>query len=336
MGLIFFLSMGDGSKKADTLRSGQAKRPTTIHSDTGLPYVEGVTKTGDKFSASFDDGDYKEADNEIDMEETVQAANDDFSQAVKERLEANERMLDKALEATNEWMRGRLNMLLGDDDNFDQEEIDRIANDIEAKFSDRVNLDLRNKAQELKNDKTIEMEDDVDLDQEGGGSVPEDLEKEEKDLVQELKDEIDDAAADIRTNIRTTATEVMKDVLKAALKQKFGRSYEILMDGDEISGYRKKSSSSTSSTHKKSSSGGSHHSSSSSTAKASKKASQHSSSARHSSSGHSSSHHKSSSSHHKSSSSHHTSTRSAPKYESPDASVSADAGSDDKSGSEDW
>jgi hypothetical protein len=299
--LLFYLTLNGsaGSEAGDSLRSGQAKRPT-IHSVTGLSGIGGSKKDG--FSASFDGegGDFEETDTDMEMEATVEAAQDDFSKAVRERLEANQLLLSKSFTSVNDLMRSNLNDILGDDDNFEQEDIDRIANDIEAKLSNDVLLELKDRAKDLKEDATVNIEDDVDLETEGnnGEEGPIDLTEEEKRLVVDLKDGIDDAAAKLRTDMVHRCALITKEILEIALETKLGSPYEVKIGSDDqiVSYKKKKSSVSSTSTTKKTPS---HHSSS-----------------HHTSSHHTSSHH------HTVPTKHSTHKKKKKKYVSPSVSES--------------
>jgi hypothetical protein len=237
IGFFFVLTLGgsSNSENGDTLRSGQAKRPTI--KKPGLGGSLGFNKNNGGGAS-----DYGEADSDIEMEETVQEATDEFSKAVRERLVANQEMLSKAIENVKELMSTNLNEVLLDDDNFEQADIDQIIRDIESKLTDDVELELKNRADEIKQEKTVAIEGDVDLDTEGtnGDGGPLDLKREETKLIVELKDGIDDAAADLRTGMRPRCTLVAKELLETFLLKKLGKPQEVMIgENDLIVGYKK-------------------------------------------------------------------------------------------------
>jgi hypothetical protein len=338
---FFVLSLSSsGSDSGDSLRSGQAKRPT-IHSESGsdipAPKVgKKETKKTDKkkpspksktdfVSDKEDNGDFdrvedfKEEETDLDMEEDtiVQEAQDKFTRAVQEQLSMNQNMLSTAIGDVMEEVRTNLGTLLGDSDLVDDEDIELLANQMEDRLNEDLQAVLTEKIATLTEEETVELEVDVDLDSEGGkeGADPEnepvDLEEEEQELVVKLRNGVDDICAEARGNLKHMIAGIEKKMLAVLLKTKTGESYSVTVDGDDkVTGYKKRSSSSTSthssSSKEKSSSSGHHSSSSSHHSSTKPKAS--SSSAHSSSSSTSSRPKSSSSSHHSSSTSTHKSS----------------------------
>ena len=262
VGLFFLLSFGDNkANEGDNLRSGQAKRPSVVHSETGFPVVS--SKEGDQFNSSFDEGDgkspetFKDKDTDLDMEETVQEAEDDFARVVRERIEANQGMLASALKGTNELIRSGLDTLFKNSDDFDEDDIEKWARKIESRLTDEINAELKSRADQVKQDKTGSMESAVDLDTEGGSGPndkPIDLKDQEQKLLIQLKEEIDDIAAELRTEMKHRGAVIEKDILEAALEEKFKVTYVVVFKNDEVVSYKKKSTKTSSSSRQKSSS----------------------------------------------------------------------------------
>ena len=303
------------------MRSGQAKRPT-VHKGTALPPEEdeGAKKStpsnGRDFDAGDEDGlgkasssssktsffDSKEAE-EIDPEEVVEEAKDEFKTVVKEQILSNNDMLMTAKNEAMSAIRTSLQDLLSDGDIFGIDEIDELGKTILLKLSEDVENELERRTTELLQEKVENMEDAVDLDTEGELNPKDeavDLANEEQDLAEQVRNGVDAVFLQVKEEIKHRAAVILKSVLETALKEKTKHTYIVEIDNDNMVGYKRRSSSSSS-----------HHTSSSSSGQKSSTGSSghHSSSSKHKSS--SSSHHKSSSSsgHKSSSSSHHTTTK---------------------------
>jgi hypothetical protein len=343
---FFVLSLSSsGSDSGDSLRSGQAKRPT-IHSESGssipAPTVgkketkkdgkkDGKKKPSPKSDfddkqdkGDFDRDDVKEAETTVDMEEDaiVEEAQDKFTRAVQEQLSMNQNMLSTSIGDVMEEARTNLGALLGDSDLVDAEDIELLANQMEDRLNEDLQAVLTEKIDALKQEETVELEIDVDLDNEGvdKDNEPVDLEEEEQKLVVKLRDGVDDICTEARGNLRHMMVGIEKKMLAALLKTKTGDSYHVTFDeNDNVIGYKKYSSSSTSthsSSSKEKSSSGHHSSSSSSSHHSSSKPKSSSSSAHSSSSSTTSQPKSSSSSHHSSSTSTHKSSPAEPKVDS--------------------
>jgi hypothetical protein len=305
VGFFFLMSLSSGNKDSgDSLRSGQAKR-ATIHAAKTDELPDAVVgghahNNKDAFSAGdmvdFDDN--KNTEPSLDEDEVVEKAQTDFEKAILEQLASNQSMMSAAITSVMEKIRNNLEGLLGDNDDFDSEEIADLGNGLEDRLSYEITALLTSKCDALLEDKLINFEVAVDLDTEGeaeGDEDPIDLTDQEKKLIVELKDGVDDICSDVRGGIKHQGFVVESDVLMTILKEKTGKSYTLeVNDNEVITGFTIKETSTSTSTH-----------TSTHKSKTKAKSTHHSSTSSH----HHSSNKPAKSSHHKSSSHHHSSTK---------------------------
>jgi hypothetical protein len=273
VGFFFFLAMSGGSSSDSDDRSGQAKRPT-IKKESSIPGLDGLTNLWNS-APSLTSGNFNENDIDLDMEEAVDGAEKDFAMTEAEQIQSNLSMLTTAMTSINEAMRSQLNDLLGDDDNYDTDDLEVLGNSIESQLNDKTMADFKEKADAIKTKKTEYMEMTVDLETEGNSqgetAAAEDVKTVEANLVKQLKGEINDMAMEMKNDMKHQCAVITKQVLEQSLKKKMGTSYTVdISDTDEVVGYgqgksasSKPKKSSSSSTKKKKKPTSSHHSSSS-------------------------------------------------------------------------
>ena len=279
--VCFFLLLGSGGGESenDMLRSGQAKRPTTLQ--TGGVTVD-TTTASDYSEPPEDQGGATYAGADIDANGEVASTEDALESAQQQAIVANQELLTRSVEKVLRSIRTEFTELLQDSDDFDEDEITTLINRIDVKLNDKVNEEMKLRSDELRESKKAQMETMVDVDTEGADGQPFDLDEQKQKLAISLRDDIGETAVTLKGEIKDFAIEIKKYTFEAFLKEKFGKTYVVKLEDDLVVSYKKKSSSS--STHSSSGSTSKHKSSSSSSG------------------------HKSSSSTHKSSSSHHSSS----------------------------
>jgi len=269
------------------IRSGQAKRPTTLQ-DIILP----TPPTVEEMNAISTHNDFTQGD-ESDFSKTetrVETAEHRFEAIVQKRIvSACKPQLTTAVLNRMKLIRENLIQLLGDSDAYDSMQIDYLGNRIETKLNDQLQTALKSKTTALIESKTTRLEVDMDLDTEGvdnnqEGEVPVDIEADEEVIADDLRTGVDAICVEVGQMIPLTAGLVEKDALEYSLKKTMGKKYSANLGSDNlVDRYKVRSSHGTgghSSGHHSSSTG--HHSSG------------HHSSGHHSSGHHSSGHHSSS------------------------------------------
>ena len=332
---FFLLGSGGGESESDMLRSGQAKvrqlrsssnihrlcgsclsltfayffffpcvkRPTTIQTGGVTLQTDDTTKGEYSESAGYQNPGI-DADSDIDANGEVASTEDALEKAQKQALIANEESLSRSVEKVLRNIRSDLEELLGDNDDFDEDDINTLVNRIEEKLNDKVNDEMSSRSDDLREAKKAQMEAMVDVDTEGADGQPFDLDEQKQKLAISLRDDIGEAAVTLKGEIKGFGLEIEASVLEAFLKEKYGKTYVAEVEDGKVVSYKKKSTSTSSSStskpksshssssgHKSSSSSSSsshHHSTSSGTKSSSgKKSSSHSS--HHSTSSHQSS-----------------------------------------------
>jgi len=248
--LIFVMSLGggnDAAKDAHAVRSGQVSQHTKLD-DLNIQ-----EKDTNKKEDVVDDGKKDvpgagEIMTEKEEEDELENAEAKFDKAEETELDDTDDRLEKKIGWYSKWMDEQIRALLKDDDDFDDDDFVRMADIAEERLNDFVISDVRKKADDIKEEKTNELESDMDLitegsDNEDAPAIGEeiDLKEEENKLIVKLKDEIDEAVTTEEIHMQEIAAGVAKDVVEEELKKKKGKTYVVTVsESNELESYKAK------------------------------------------------------------------------------------------------
>mmetsp|Transcript_18068 Transcript_18068/g.51355 ORF Transcript_18068/g.51355 Transcript_18068/m.51355 type:complete len:377 (+) Transcript_18068:261-1391(+) len=249
--LIFVMSLGggnDAAKDAHAVRSGQVSQHTKLD-DLNIQEKDTNKKEDVVDDGKKDIPGANEIMTEKEAEDELEIAKAKFDAAETSKLEdIDADRLEKKIDWYSTWMGDQIRALLKDDDDFFEEDFVRMSDIGEERLNGLVLSDVQQKADDIKEEKTNELESDMDLitegsDNEDAPAIGEeiDLKEEENKLIVKLKDEIDEAVTTEEDDMKEIAAGVAKDVVEEELKKKKGKTYVVTVsESNELESYKAK------------------------------------------------------------------------------------------------
>lgn len=254
--LVFFIVLalnGDGENRRDTdltVHSGQAHRPT-VPRDVLVPSASsaaegpaaastvGQATTAQQRPVTMDEMD-------LEFQEIVDGAISRFSAAKGERLDSHQDQISSDLSAAMTGVRKNIQELFGtaggegagpseaEGVSVDADEVELMGNLVEAELRGLVEADIDGQCREMLDEKAVDMEAAVDINQESeaeGEGDPIDLREEEADLVEEVRDAVDDIVDAVLQEVPALALKVVAERILLTLNGKYaGTTFSVDVD----------------------------------------------------------------------------------------------------------
>ncbi|KAL7565289.1 hypothetical protein ACA910_014580 [Epithemia clementina (nom. ined.)] len=174
---------------------------------------------------------------EKDMSDVMDVATKDIEDAEEAEVKKEESMLSSALKSMSQGIRSSLSALLGSNSN--NEEIDQMASEVEAKLNKTITDEFEADADVIRDEIIWELDLGADVEEDYGvdyKKIEDDIMQHEKKSLDDVRSRIDDRAQEIQKKLDFRAALIEKEIMEQQLSKQLGFDVKLTVVDNRVDG----------------------------------------------------------------------------------------------------